>query len=191
MEIHNRAKFHLLHICGCQVIYFQSLSYQQKGAFWAAFGWFLVDYKPKSSRICIKFSPVMKYKVKYHICHGFWYSFENWKNGAKKHFLAFFQRFSDHAPRTPLCHAQIFCQTKGIIDIHNRAKFHFHSVCGSQVKNFQNVSWRWTIHELVHFGVFFDPNSPKYDPTLLKLSPEVVPKESNRAFQKVLANSNF
>ena len=103
MEIHNRAKFHLLHICGCQVIYFQSLSYQQKGAFWAAFGWFLVDYKPKSSRICTKFSPVMQYKVKYHICHGFLFSFENWKNGAKKPIFWHFFKGFPATPPEPLC----------------------------------------------------------------------------------------
>ena len=42
MEIHNPGKFHWYSICGCQVIYFQSLSYQQKvgflAAFWVGFG---------------------------------------------------------------------------------------------------------------------------------------------------------
>ena len=42
MEIHNSGKFHWYSICGCQVIYFQSLSYQQKvgflAAFWVGFG---------------------------------------------------------------------------------------------------------------------------------------------------------
>ena len=59
--------------------------------------------------------------------------------------------------------------------IHNRAKFHCHSICDSQVINFR----------------FLGPNSPKYDPILLKLAPQVVLKERNRVFQKVLPNSNF
>ena len=77
------------------------------------------------------------------------------------------------------------------MEIHNRAKFHLHSICGSQVKNFKKVSWRWSIHELGHFGGFLGPNSPKYGPIMLKLAPEIVPKERNGVFEKVLVNSNF
>ena len=71
MEIHNPGKFHWYSICGCQVIYFQSFSYQQKVGFLAAFGWFFVDYNPKSRPICTKISPVMQCKVRHHICYGF------------------------------------------------------------------------------------------------------------------------
>ena len=63
--------------------------------------------------------------------------------------------------------------------IHNRAKFHFHSICGSQVINFQKVLWRWSSHELGHFGFFLGPNSPKNGQILAKLAPEVVLKERN------------
>ena len=70
MEIHNPGKFHWYSVCSCQVIYFQviyisyiSSSYQQKVGFLAAFGWFFVDYNPKSKPICTKISPVMQCKV--------------------------------------------------------------------------------------------------------------------------------
>ena len=66
MEIHNRANFHLHSICGCQVIYLQNFWYQQIWRFWAAFGWFLGYYDPKS-----KFSQVIQCKANYHICYGF------------------------------------------------------------------------------------------------------------------------
>ena len=64
MEIHNPGKFHRYSICGCQVMYFQSLLYQQKVVFLATFGWFLVDYNPKSNLICTKFSPVIQCNAK-------------------------------------------------------------------------------------------------------------------------------
>ena len=59
MEIHNPGKFHQYCICGWQVKYFQSLSYQQKVGFRVAFGSFFMDYNAKSSPICTKISPVM------------------------------------------------------------------------------------------------------------------------------------
>ena len=71
MEIHNPGKVHGYSICGCQVIHFQSFSYQQNVGFLVAFGWFFVDYNPKSSLICTKFSPAIQCKVTYHILYGF------------------------------------------------------------------------------------------------------------------------
>ena len=180
MKIHNRAKFHLHSSGGSQVINLQSFWYQQKVGFWAAFGCFFMDYNPKSSRICAKLSPVMQYKASYHICYGIWFIIENSKNWTQKtHFLGFFQRFSGHAPWPPLWYAQIFCQIKGLLKIHNRTKFQLDSICGSQVTNFQKFSWRWSIHELGHFRGFLGPNSPKSASILAKLAPEVVLKERN------------
>ena len=54
MDIHNPSNFHGYSTCGYQVVYLQSFLYQQKVAFWAAFGWFFVDYNPKSSQICTR-----------------------------------------------------------------------------------------------------------------------------------------
>ena len=71
MEIHNHGKFTGYTICGYQVIYLQSFSYQQNVGFSASFGWFLVDYNPKSSPICTKFSPVMECIAKHHIFYSF------------------------------------------------------------------------------------------------------------------------
>ena len=106
IEIHNRAKFRLHRICGCQVIHLQSFSYQQKGAFWAAFGWFFMHYNPKSIPICTKLSQVMQCKVKYHICYRFWFIIENSSNWTKKpYFWCFFRGFwatpSDSLSTTP------------------------------------------------------------------------------------------
>ena len=58
----------------------------------------------------------------------------------KTHFWARFQKFFSHALLQPTCDAPIFCQIKGLMKIHNRGKFHWRSVCGSQVMNFQMFS---------------------------------------------------
>ena len=72
---------------------------------------------------------------------------------------------------------------KDLTEIHNRAKFHCHSICDCQVINFQMFSWRWSSHELGHFGGFWGPNWPKNDSILLKLAPEVDLKERNTALK--------
>ena len=192
METHNPGKFHFHGIYGCQVIYFQSFSYQGKRGFFAAFGLFLVDYNRKSSPTCTKLSPVMQCKAKYYIWYGFWYVVENSKKWSQRtNFLGFFQKFFSLALRRPMGDAQIFCQMKGIMKIHNRAKFHLYTSCDSQVKNLQKFSWQWSIHELGHFGVFLGRNSPKYDSILVKLATELVFKKRNTVLQEVLANSNL
>ena len=68
---------------------------------------------------------------------------------------------------------------KGLMKIHNRAKFHLCSICGPQVINFQMFLGPWSSHELGHFGGFLSPNSPKNASILLKLPPEVDLKERN------------
>ena len=52
---------------------------------------------------------------------------------AKTNFWGFFGRFFAHTVPRPKRDTYIFCQTKGLMEIHNRAKFHLHSLCGSQV----------------------------------------------------------
>ena len=73
----------------------------------------------------------------------------------------------------------IFHQMKHLMEIHIRGKFHLHSICGSQVINFQNFLWQWSSHELGDLGDFLGPNSPKNSSILVKLSPEIVLKERN------------
>ena len=63
------------------------------------------------------------------------------------------------------------------MEIHNRANFHFDSIGGSQVIQFQMFLGPRSSHELGHFGGFFGPNSPKNASILLKLAPEVDLKE--------------
>ena len=132
----------------------------------------------------------MQGKAKYHICYGFWYIIENSKKWTQEtDFLGFFQRFFGHALPLHMGDAQIVCQIKVLMKIHNRVKFHLHSIYSSQVINFQKFSWGWIIHELGHFGVFLTPNSPKYGVILLKLAQVVVFKDRNRVLKKVLENS--
>ena len=183
MEIHNPGKFHRYSICACRVMHFQSCLYQQKAGCLAAFGWFFVDYNPKSTAICTKFSPVMQSNSKYGICYGFCYSAENSKKWSQKtNFGPFFQWFFGHALPRPMGNAKIFFQMKGLMMIHDRGKFDLHSICGSQVINFQKFSWQCSIHKLGHFGGFLGPKSPKYGRILLKLVPEVVFKEKQAVF---------
>ena len=49
MEIHNAVKFHQYSICGCQVMYFQKFSEEQRVQFLAASGWFLGKPKMRST----------------------------------------------------------------------------------------------------------------------------------------------
>ena len=68
---------------------------------------------------------------------------------------------------------------KGLMKIHNRAKFHLRSICGSQVINFQKFSWQWSSHELGHFGGILGPNLPKNASILIKFAPDVDLMERN------------
>ena len=90
-----------------------------------------------------------------------------------------------------MIHAQIFCQMKGLTKIHNRAKFHLHSFCGSQVINFEKVSWQWSIHELGHFWGFLSPNSPKYAPILLKLASIGSIRRETNSVSRILEKFKF
>ena len=156
---------------------------EQKVGFLAAFGWFLVDYKPKSSSICTKLSMVMECKAKYDTCYSFWYSAENSrKRNQKSDFWTFFGRFFDHTLPNLMGHAQIFRQMKIRMMIHNRGKFHLCSISGCQVINFQKFSWRWSMHELRHFGGVLRPDTPKYVRILIRLAPEVVFKKGKTMF---------
>ena len=94
----------------------------------------------------------MQFKAKYHICYGFWYSPENTKKWSLR--------------VTPKSFVKWKVSWR-------------YSICSSQVINFQKFSWRWSIHELGHFGGFLDPNSPQNPWILVKLAPEVVLKEKN------------
>ena len=56
----------------------------------------------------------------YHKLYTFWYSPENSKKlNQKTDFFDFFWRFFDYALLRPMSYAQIFCQMKGLMKIHN------------------------------------------------------------------------
>ena len=55
-------------------------------------------------------------------------------------FSCIFWRFFDSAHLPPVCEAPIWCEIKGIMQIHNRGKFHGYSICGCQVIKFQMFS---------------------------------------------------
>ena len=95
IDIHTRGKFHKYSICGCQVIYLQRYSEQQKVGFLAAFGWFFKDYSPKWGWICTKLSPVMQCKVTHHLYYGFSQNVKNSENLAQNlNFWLIFGSFS-------------------------------------------------------------------------------------------------
>ena len=62
---------------------------------------------------------------------------------------------------------------KGLMEIQNCAKFHFDSICSSQVTNFQMFLRLWSSHELGHFGGVLGRKSAKIASILLKFAPEV------------------
>ena len=86
---------------------------------------------------------------------------------------------------------QCLCQMKGLIEVHNRGKFHLYSICGCEVIKFQMFSWWGSIHEMAHSGEVLGPNSPKKGRIRLKFLPEVVLKNTKTVFQESLINRNF
>ena len=75
---------------------------------------------------------------------------------------------------------------KGVMKIHNHGKFHLYSISGFQVIKFQMFSWRWNIHEMVHFGGFLGPFSPNSDLILLKFGPGVEHYETKTVYECVM-----
>ena len=75
--------------------------------------------------------------------------------------------------------------------MYNHSKFHLYSICGCQVIKFEMFSWRWSIHEMAHFGGFLGPNSPKYGLILLKFLPEVLLKDRKPVLEKSYKDQNF
>ena len=106
------------------------------------------------------------------------------KLSQKTNYLAHFERFSNCAPLYLLSYAPIFCQIKGHMVIHNRGKFHQHSICGSQVINFQMFSWQCSIHEMAPFWGFLGPFSPKYGSNQLKFEVEVVYHKTKTVYEQ-------
>ena len=108
------------------------------------------------------------------IWHFSFYSKEKVKIGPKNWFSSLFWERFPLRPLAPSGYAQISCQIKFLMNIHNRGKFHHYSFCGSQVINFQMFSWQCSIHEIALFEKFLGFFSPKYSSILLTFSPEVV-----------------
>ena len=73
-----------------------------------------------------------------------------------------------------MSYTPIFFQIKHLMEVHNCGNFHYCSICGCQVINFQIFSWQCSIHEMASFGRFLGPFSLKYGSSLLKFRPEVV-----------------
>ena len=83
-------------------------------------------------------------------------------------FGGIFFGFFDHAQSPPVVDAPILCEMKGLMEIHNRGKFHEYSFCGCQVINVQMFSDQQKIPFLGAFGWFFGHNSPKSSQILSK-----------------------
>ena len=60
--------------------------------------------------------------------------------------------FFHHAQLPPVDDAPILSQNKGLMEIHNRGKFHEYTICGCQVINVQMFSHQQKRPFLGHFG---------------------------------------
>ena len=80
----------------------------------------------------------MPFRAMSQICYGLYLTLKKVsKLGKKTGFVGHFLRFFVHALLRPLSYAQIFCQMKRLIEIHNRGKFHHYTISGCQVIDFQ------------------------------------------------------
>ena len=75
------------------------------------------------------------------ICHAFNCTFKKWWKFSKKTIFGdHFQRFFVYTLLRPMSYTQIFSQIIGLIEIHNRGKFHQYSICSCEVIYFQRFS---------------------------------------------------
>ena len=137
----------------------------------AASWWFSSHNSPKCSQIILKFGTVMQCNITYHIQYSFSYSSKNSKKSQKTYFLALLQSFFFYTFLRPMSNAPIFCQMKDLMKIHNRGKFHQHSICGCQVSNFQMFSQKQKVEFQTSSRWLFDHNSPKCCQIQLKFGP--------------------
>ena len=91
---------------------------------------------------------------------------------------------------------QFLRQMKGFRKIYNRGRFRLYRICVCEVINLEMLSWRWSSPGMVHFFSFWGegrgaPNSPKYDPILLKFALELVFKKSKTWLENFFKISNF
>ena len=171
MKIHNGGKFHIYRICGCEVINFQIFSWRCSFHF-GHFGVFLSPNSPKCSQILFKIGTVMETNILHHIYYGFWYSAENFKKLTQKpHFVVGIENFLDPTLFCPLGDIPIFGQMKGLLEIHNRGKFHWYSICGCQVIYLQIFSYHQKAAFLAVFGWFLVDYRTKSSLIYTKLSP--------------------
>ena len=123
-------KFQLRSICGSQVINFQMFSGPWSSHELGHFGGFLGLNSPKNASILLKLAPEVDLKERNTVLKflGEIPSFKP-KNQLFVVFLV---------TPCPKRGTQIFCQKKGLMEIHNCAKFHLHSLYGSQVIQFKS-----------------------------------------------------
>ena len=120
----------------------------------------------------------------YQIIDSFYNIQKKWsKLGQKTDFWLIFEGFSLTPSYTLWFTPQFLRQMKGLIKIYNRGKFHLYSICGSQVINVQIFSWQWNIHEMAHFGGFWDHNFHKNGQIVLKYGSEVEHHKTKMAYE--------
>ena len=99
---------------------------------------FLDHNCPKFSQIRRKYRPVLPFRAMGEICDGLhWILKKVSKLGQKTDFVGYFQSFLVYALLRLVSYAQIFCQMKGLIEIHNPGKFHLYTISLCQVIDFQ------------------------------------------------------
>ena len=131
--VHVWAKFYLCPTCSFRVSKFQMFSYQLKVQFQAISRRFAECNRTNCRQIRLKLCPLMHCKVLQQACDGFYFILgKHLKLSQKPDFLPHFERFFVYNLLCPMSYTPIFCQTKGLIKVHNRGKFH-------QVINFQFI----------------------------------------------------
>ena len=116
-----------------------------------------------------QFRTLMQIVILHSIYYGFWYGPEISKEiSPKTHFWGFFTRFLGHTLPHPKDSAQISCQMKGVMKIHNPGKFHIHGICGCQLIYLQSFSYQQKGGFLVCFWVLFGTLWPQIKSDLHK-----------------------
>ena len=132
----------------------------------------------------LKCQPIMQYQKACHIYITlFIVLFRNGVNSAPKlRFLSYFQRFLVCTLLRPVSYAQIFCQMKVLIKIHNPGKFHHYAISGSPVRDFQMFRQGQKVQFLAASWWFFKDYSPKLSRIRTKFSPVTHCKETHHIY---------
>ena len=114
------------------------VSNQQKVQFQAVSVRFIERNPPNCSQIRLKLESLMHWRLVHQACDRFYFILGKHLNLSQKtDFLLHFDRFFVYALLRPMIYVLVFCQMKGLINIHNHGKCNHYTICRCQVTNFQ------------------------------------------------------